>query len=331
MQKTNNKSFNSKVIVNAITEYGVWLIFALVIIYFSVSTDNFLSWSNARNILQQAAPLGIAVIGMVFVLSIASTDISIGQVMHLTVVVVGYLIMEFKETGFMENPMAMVILWVVGIGIGGVFGAINGFLIAKFNMIPFIVTLATMSIARGLALIISESKTFYLQELSPFAKFTIGTFPGIVAIQIVLLLIFSFVYYKTPFGRHVDAVGCDEKAAKNIGLKTGKVKFFAHLICGLTASLAAMMLGGQTGMAFPSFANGNEFLVISGAILGGTSLYGGRGNMLPGAIVGILLVQTILNGLTMISASPYVYTIVRGLIIFVAVVIDSTKYKGELR
>lgn len=253
--------------------------------------------------------------------------------MHLTAVVAGYVLVKFKESDFLENPWAIVVVWVIGIGVGCAFGALNGLLIAKFNIVPFIATLATMSIARGLALIISQSKTFYLHELAPIAKWTIGAikFPGVFVIQLVFLAVFAFIFYRTPFGRHINATGNDEKAAKNIGIKTVRVKFLAHLICGFTTSLGAMILGGQIEMAYPSFAFGNEFLVISGAVLGGTSLYGGRGNMVPGALIGIILVQTIMNGLTMMSASPYIYTIVKGLIIFVAVIIDSIKYKGELR
>lgn len=333
MLKAGAKMTGAKAAVDMITKYGVYFIFLLAVVFFALTTDTFFTLSNASNVLQQAAPLGIAVIGMVFVLSIASTDISLGQVMHLTAVVVGYTILKFKESGFLSNPWAIVVIWIIGIAVGCVFGAFNGLLIAKLNLVPFIATLATMSIARGIALTISQSKTFYIHELAPVAKWTLGEmkFPGILIIQLALLAVFSFVFYRTPFGRQVNATGNDEKAAKNIGIKTVKVKFLAHFICGFTASLGAMLLGGQMEMAYPSFAYGNEFLVISGAVLGGTSLYGGRGNMFPGALIGIILVQTIMNGLTMLSASPYIYTIVKGLIIFVAVIIDSIKYKGELR
>jgi ribose/xylose/arabinose/galactoside ABC-type transport system permease subunit len=172
-----------------------------------------------------------------------------------------------------------------------------------------------------------------MNELSVFSQSTVGgtNFPVVLLLQLALLLIFSFIYYKTPFGRHIDAVGNDVNSATNAGIKVVRVRFFACLICGFTASIASMLLAGQIANVTTNFANGNEFLVISGAVLGGTSLFGGKGNMIPGALVGIVLVQTILNGLLLMNASPYAYTIIRGLIIFVAVVLDSVNYKGELR
>jgi ribose/xylose/arabinose/galactoside ABC-type transport system permease subunit len=200
-------------------------------------------------------------------------------------------------------------------------------------VVPFIATLATMSIARGLGLLVSKAKVYRMNELSVFSQSTVGNtrFPVVVVLQLAMLAVFAFIYYKTPFGRHIDAVGNDANAAKNAGIKVVKVQFFAFLICGFTASVAAMLLAGQVANVTTNFANGNEFLVISGAVLGGTSLFGGKGNMIPGALVGIVLVQTILNGLLLMNASPYAYTIIRGLIIFVAVILDSINYKGELR
>jgi ribose/xylose/arabinose/galactoside ABC-type transport system permease subunit len=232
-----------------------------------------------------------------------------------------------------SQPFSIIIIWAVGLSVGLAFGALNGLLCAKFKVVPFIATLATMSIARGVGLMISRAKVYRMNELSVFSQSTVGgtNFPVVLLLQIALLLIFSFIYYKTPFGRHIDAVGNDVNAAKNVGIKVVRVRFFAFLICGFTASIAAMLLAGQIANVTTNFANGNEFLVISGAVLGGTSLFGGKGNMIPGALVGIVLVQTILNGLLLMNASPYAYTIIRGLIIFVAVVLDSVNYKGELR
>jgi len=336
MDKQNTKAFSSmlpSLLLDFIVKNGVYFIFLAVVVFFATTTDTFFTLSNALNILQQAVPMGIAVLGMVFVLSAACVDISIGQVMHLTSVIVGVTIVQFEASGFIQNPWSVVVLWLVGISVGLIFGTINGTLVAKFGMVPFIVTLATMNIARGIAVTFSVSHTFYLAPIQPLAQKMIGdiNFPVVILIQLGIWLIFSFVYYYTPFGRHINAVGCDERASRSIGIKAGQLKFFAYLICGFTASVSAMILGGQIGMSFPNFGHGHEFLVISGAVLGGTSLAGGRGNMFPGAIIGILLVQTILNGLTMINASPFSFTIVHGLIVFLAVTIDSIKHKGELR
>ena len=270
---------------------------------------------------------------MVFVLSTASTDISVGQVMYVTGVICGLVLEKFRDNGLAGNGWAILAVWLVGLCIGAVFGAFNGLLVGKFGIVSFIVTLATMSIARGLGLIISRSKVYYMSELSPFSQSVVGPirFPVVVILQLVMVLIFAFLYRKTPFGRHIDAVGNDEAAAKSVGINTARVKFLAFLLCGITASIAALLLAGQVANVYSSFSYGNEFVVISAAVLGGTSLFGGKGNIIPGALIGIVLIQTIMNGLTMLNASPYSYTIVKGLIIFVAVLLDSVNYKGELR
>lgn len=314
-------------------KYGVYVMLLLVVLYFSMISDSFLTLSNMLNILQQAAPLGIAVIGMIFVLSTASTDISVGQVMYVTAVICGMLLEKFRDNNVSDSLWAILIVWLTGLLVGGLFGAFNGLLVARFRIVSFIATLATMSIARGLGLTLSNSKVYYMSELSPFSQSTLGSikFPTVVVLQLTLVVIFAFIYYQTPFGRHIDAVGNDEASAKSIGINTVKVKFLAFFLCGVTASIAALLLAGQIANVYSSFSYGNEFVVISGAVLGGTSLYGGKGNIIPGALVGIVLIQTIMNGLTMLNASPYSYTIVKGVIIFIAVILDSVNYKGELR
>lgn len=331
-EKTMGRSTAGKSL-NFAVKYGVYLILLLVIIYFGSVSSTFLTLSNAMNVLQQAAPLGIAVIGMIFVLSTASTDISAGQVMYVTGVICGVVLEHYRNLGTANTVQALLMVWLVGLSVGAAFGALNGLLVAKFNIVPFIATLATMNIAKGLGLIISKSKVYYMTELSPLAQSTVGSikFPVVVIIQMVMVLIFAFVYHRTQFGRHILAVGNDEAAAKSVGINTVRVKFLAFLLCGITSSIAALLLAGQIANVYSSFSYGNEFTVICGAVLGGTSLSGGKGNIIPGALVGIVLIQTIMNGLTMLNASPYSYTIVKGVIIFIAVLLDSVNYKGELR
>lgn len=171
---------------------------------------------------------------MVFVLSTASTDISVGQVMYVTGVICGLVLEKFRDNGLAGNGWAILVVWLVGLCIGAVFGAFNGLLVGKFGIVSFIVTLATMSIARGLGLIISRSKVYYMSELSPFSQSVVGPirFPVVVILQLVMVLIFAFLYRKTPFGRHIDAVGNDEAAAKSVGINTARVKFLAFLLCG---------------------------------------------------------------------------------------------------
>ncbi|MCL2684450.1 MAG: ABC transporter permease, partial [Synergistaceae bacterium] len=127
------------------------------------------------------------------------------------------------------------------------------------------------------------------------------------------------------------AIGNDAVAAQKAGINVKRNVLAAYFICGALSGLGGVLSAGQVGNVAVYFAEGNEFEVISAAVLGGTSLFGGKGNVFPGAIIGILLIYTIMNGMAMMNASPYAYTIFRGAIIFIAVMVDSVRYKGELR
>lgn len=325
----NTKAFTAK---DFFYKYGIYIIFVLLLVVFSFSNANFLTADNILMILKQAAPLGIAVTGMVFVLILAGIDISAGQNMFLSAYVVAVFVDSMSKAGVDPSSGGVVfgaiaLALLVGAGIG----SLNGFLIARFNMVPFIVTLATQGIARGLALLISNSKVMPIAELGKIVNTNVfGVVPVVIIILAVVIFLFDFLLRRTPFGRRLMAIGNDKIAAANIGLKVRKNTFMAYLICGILCALAGVLSAAQISTVAPTFANGNEFIVISSAVLGGVSLFGGKGNIFPGALIGIILVTTIVNGLTMMNADPYIYTIVRGLIIFVAVMLDSVNYKGRL-
>ena len=161
-------------------------------------------------------------------------------------------------------------------------------------------------------------------------KFVLGV-SVLIIIGIVALAIFHFVMRYTTYGCQLKAQGNNREAAGKIGINTRRNTFVAYIICGAMCGLAGILSAGQNGSVPSNFANGNEFVIIPAAVLGGISLFGGKGSIFPGAIIGILLINTIVNGLTMMNADPYFYTIVRGIIIFLAVMVDSLNYKGEIR
>lgn len=312
-------------------QYGIYLIFLLMIVFFSTTNKNFLTVNNFLTILQQAAPLGIATIGVTFVLIVAGIDISIGQNMYLSAIMIALAMEAMKPSGFLGSVESYIILYALALLIGGLVGAVNGLFIARFKIVPFITTLATMGIARGVGLISSNSTVYYVEKLSPISNGRILGIPNVVIIMLVLVIIFDYILRRTSFGRHLMAIGNDSTAAQKIGINVQRNVFFAYVICGMMAGLAGVLLAGQVANVAVYFAEGSEFLVISAAVLGGTSLFGGKGSVFPGAIIGIILVTTIVNGMTMMNASPYAYKIVRGGIIFLAVMVDSINYKGELR
>ena len=329
----DNKKKTSIEIVSLAARYGVFLVFGILIIYFALSNDRFFTVTNLFLILQQASPLGIAVIGMVFVLIVVGIDISVGRSMFFIATVVGYLVTiagVIPESAF-DGAGGHIIVYLIVILLGMAVGLINGLLVTKFKMLPFIVTLATGSILRGFALRISGSASINVAILGSLTNSSIGPIPYTLMLFIILALIFDYILRRTSYGRHLMAIGNSSVAAQKAGLRVEANVVVAYVICGTLGAIGGLLSAGQIGSVPAGFGEGNEFIVISAAVLGGTSLFGGKGNILPGAIIGILLITTIMNGLSMVDASPYIYTIVRGLIIFLAVMLDSVKYKGELR
>ena len=312
-------------------QYGIYVVLGAMIVYFSTTNPNFLTVRNAMIILQQAAPLGIAVIGMVFVLVVAGIDISVGQNMFLVATLVGITMNSMRAAGYLGTFRSYLGIYAIALCVGALVGALNGLLVSRFRLVPFIATLATMGIARGVALISANSKVAFVEKLGVVSNGSIGGIPFVVIILLVLAIAFDYVLRRTPYGRQVMAIGADPVAAQKVGIRIDRDVFLAYLICGTLGGLGGVLSAGQVGAVAVYFADGNEFLVISAAVLGGTSLFGGKASVLPGALIGILLVTTIVNGMTMMNASPYAYKIVRGGIIFLAVMVDSLNYKGELR
>lgn len=303
-----------------------------MILFFSIMNPRFLTLKNFLMIMQQASPHGIAVIGITFVLIVAGIDISIGRNMYVSAIFVA-IVMEklLVPAGMFDSALGYITVFFIAIATGTTVGALNGVMVARFKIVPFITTLAVGSIIRGIGLIASNSKVYYVEKLSPISNGNIAGIPYVLVIFVILLEVFDYLLRRTPYGRHIMAMGNDVTAAKRAGISVERNMLIAYIVCGALAALGGVLSAGQVANVAVYFAEGNEFIVISAAVLGGTSLFGGKGSVFPGAVIGIVLVTTIMNGMAMMNASPYAYTIVRGAIIFLAVMVDSFSYKGELR
>lgn len=318
--------------ISHIARYGVFVIFGLIFLLFAFSNKHFFTVDNILLILQQASPLGIGVIGMTFVLVISGIDISVGRNMFFASTIIASMILnDLLVPSMFESIWGYLLVCVICIVIGILIGLINGLLVTKFKITPFIVTLATGYILRGFGLMISGSASPNVSLISKLSNGGIGRVPYVLIIFIVVAIIFNFILRRTSFGRHLMAIGNSPEAAKKAGIKLERNTIISYMICGGLGALGGILSAGQIGSVPLSFGEGNEFIIISAAVLGGTSLFGGKGNIIPGAIIGIILITTIMNGLSMVNASPYIYTIVRAAIIFLAVMVDSIEYKGELR
>jgi ribose/xylose/arabinose/galactoside ABC-type transport system permease subunit len=224
--------------------------------------------------------------------------------------------------------------FLVSIGCGALVGAVNGFLCAKLKVVPLIVTLAMLYIIRGTAnsIVGIRQVDFTNQVGTTLARMRLGgVLPIIVFVLIVAMAIGQFILVKTSFGRQLFAIGNNKIAAEKIGINVERSIFVSYVLCGAFAGLSGLISGAQVGGISPTFATGTEFIIISSTVLGGVSLFGGKGSVFPGAFLGVLIIMCIENGLVMASANMYAYTIVRGVVIFLAVLLDSVRNVGELR
>ena len=335
MPNSNNAQAvkNRKSPAQFIVKYGVYSIFVVIIVIFALSNSRFLSRSNIMLLLEQSAPYMIGVIGMTFVMMDGGIDISAGSNMYLSTAVSAIMMTKMTANGTLVHGFGQYLLvMLVPVVIGTLIGVFNGLMISRFRIVPFIVTLITTSIARGLGMYFTDMKLIIVNTMG--FKFNDKSFLGIsllVYIALAIIIIFHCVLRYTTFGCQLKAQGNNHEAAQKLGINIRRNTLAAYIICGALCGLAGIMMAGESGGVPTSFAEGYEFILIPAAVLGGISLFGGKGTILPGCIIGMLLINTIVNGLTMMAANPYVYTIVRGVIIFIAVMVDSLNYKGEIR
>lgn len=289
-----------------------------VVLVFGALSPRFLEVNNLVNILVQSASILIVAIGMTFVLLTAGIDLSVGAIMFVSAAVAGKMVLD-------DVPLPLTLLAAVLVGL--VFGAVNAFFVARLGVLAFVVTLATLYMGRGLGLWITETRAMNL----PPGLLELGTarilgVPSPVVIVAVVLLVGHVTLTRTPFGRQIYAVGNDREAATKAGIDTTRVLAAVYVISGVCAAVGGIVSVAQLGAVSPTFGNQREFAAIAAAVLGGTSLFGGRGSLVPGTALGAVLIQTIENGLVIVNADPYLYPLVTSAVIFLAVLVDSTQY-----
>lgn len=290
------------------------LLLAVVFGIFGLMSGKFLEPQNLLNILLQSSAVAIAATGMTFVLLAAGVDLSVGSVMFAGVAVGGKLI-------YGGQP-----LWVgfgAALGIGLLAGSFNGLVVTRARIAPFIATLAMLFAARGFGLWFTRTRAMNMPEaVTHLGASKLLGIPVPILVAAFVCVVAHVVLTRTPFGRRVHAVGQDPEAARRAGVGVGGVLFAAYAACGLCAAASGLVSLTQTGAVSPSFGEGKEFAAITAAVLGGTSLFGGRGSVLPGAVLGAVLIQTVETGLVIVNADPYIYPVVTGGIIFLAVLMD---------
>nr|WP_279433166.1 ABC transporter permease [Sodalis ligni] len=282
-------------------------------------SDSFLTFNNLTNVARQVSINAIIAVGMTCAILTGGIDLSVGSVMALSGTV---------AAGLMITGIPMPLALFAGLAIGGLFGAINGACVAYARMPPIIVTLASMSVARGLALIYTGG--YPVSGLpDPFAFFGRGEVMGIQVPILIMAGIYIIAYAMLnhmSFGRYVYAIGGNEEAARLSGIRITRYKLLVYIISGITAALAGLVLTSRLMSGQPNAGEGFELDAIAAVVLGGTAITGGKGAII-GTLVGAMMLGILNNGLNLMGVSPYVQNVIKGGIILAAIYISSEKRK----
>lgn len=310
---------NKEKIITLFKRQGVAIVFIILCVIVGSYNKNFFTISNFLNVFKQLSICGIFAWTITLLFIGGLNDLAGGSVMALSGVVVALMIVKF------ESSLAGVILGILlALVVGVAIGLISGFVIAKYHLPAFIVTLTMQNIARGMALVISKGKPISSMPES-FKWLGQGYILGIpVPVYILILTFFViwFLLYKTRFGRHVFAMGGNEAAAIAAGINVSSIKIISMMLSGLFSAIAGVVLASRLGCGQPNAAVGYEFSSMTMVILGGTSLNGGVGS-LTGTIVGALIVGFMSNILNFFNVNVYFQQVVQGIVILVAVLLDA--------
>lgn len=282
----------------------------------SAATPNFLTSNNLFSVLRQVTYSGLLAFGMTFVILIGGIDLSVGAILAL----VGIITASLIQTG-----MDPILASCIGILLGAACGAVNGLLVSVGRIAPFIATLATMILFRGIAQEYSQSKPITINVDGFFndigSGYLFNTVPTPVVLMLAVYFVLWFVLKKTRFGRHVYALGGSEDVARISGLKVRSLKLWVYTLSGILSAVAALVVTSRLSSASPNAGVMYELDAIAAVVLGGTSLSGGRG-WLFGTLVGVVLLGVLSNGLNLLNVSANYQLIIKGAVILFAVLLD---------
>jgi ribose transport system permease protein len=295
----------------------------LLCLFLSLSTDTFLTVRNLLNVMDQVTVLGVMAVGMTLVILIGGIDLSVGSVLALSGMVMGYL----------GNSLG----WPFGIAIAialvasALCGAVTGLMITRLNMPAFIATLAMMSIARGIASIITNGEQIvgfpdWFSNLAIIRH--LGFLTVTVAVMVVIVAVAWIVLTFRPPGRALYAIGGSAEVARLAGINVRETTLVVYMLCALAAGLAGVILSARLDSAQPSSGIGYELDTIAAVVIGGASLAGGIGGI-GGTVVGVLIIGFLRNGLNLLQVSPFVQQVIIGVVIAIAVAADTVRRKHK--
>jgi len=300
--------------LSLLSRYGLLWALGFLILALSLLSPYFLSTANLLNVLRQVSINAILALGMTVVILKGGIDLSVGSLLALA----GALAAGFALSGF-PPPLAM----GLGVGIAVALGTLQGLLVAYAGLPPFIVTLAGLTAFRGLTLVYTDGRPITGLP-DPFLFLGNGTLLGIpvpVMVMLSFLLLTHLLLQNTALGRYLYAIGGNEEAARLSGVPVARIKVFAYAYSGLAAGLAALVLTGRLNSAQPTAGTGFELDAIAAAVVGGTSLAGGRGTAW-GTFLGALIIGVLNNGMNLLNVSSFYQLIAKGAVIVLALLVD---------
>lgn len=298
---------------------GSVIIFLILCIFAMIFIPRFAMLENAQLIIKQSAIPVIACLGMTLVLMTGGIDLSLGYTVGLCSITAGILV---KSVGIPVIPVIIITL-----AVGGLIGLLNGVVVQVLKVPAFITTLGTGYVVLGLAQIVSQSRDINRlpQEFLVLGRFEFLGINTTVVIALVVCFIMYYVIHMSTFGRGLSAFGYNAQTAKLSGIKTARINILVYVVCAVFASLAGVLLTIRVNSAQPNMGGGNyTFEVITAAVVGGASLFGGTGSVI-GSVFGVLIIKVIENCINLAGVSYYTYQAVQGLVILFAIIFENLK------
>ncbi|MBP7051235.1 MAG: ABC transporter permease [Phycisphaerae bacterium] len=301
---------------------GMAIALAVLIGVFGVSADNFLTQATFRTLANQVADITIAAVGMTFVLIIAGIDLSVGSVMALAGAILGIAMVHWG----LPLPIAVFLCLLVGLACG----AANGFIVVRWRLPSFIVTLGMLEAARGAAYLATDSRTIYINSIDAITQTVALGLSAPFFLAILTVVLGQLTLSRTVFGRYLIAIGTNEEAVRLSGINPRPYKLAVFALSGLLTGVAAVIQTARMSSANPNAAPGFELQVIAAVVIGGTSLMGGRGSVVR-SFFGVLIIAVLGAGLAQVGAQEYTKRLITGCVIVAAVILDQYRHRARRR
>jgi len=300
-----------------VNRYAIGIVLVVLVLVLELFVPSFRSVGNVQNILLQTSINSLLAVGATLIILTGGIDLSVGSIVGFAGIVAALL-------GKSAGPGHFAVALAAGVGTGLLLGAVNGSLVAFVRIPPFVVTLGMMSIARSLAFVASQGQPIsdLSNEFLAIGQGSLFNIPYPILISVVTFVIFGVLLARTRFGRYVYAVGGNEEAALVSGVDTRAVKLAVYSLSGLLAGLGGVVLASRATAGISTNGEGYELTAIAAAVIGGTSLSGGRGSLF-GTVAGVLIIGIMVNSLDLLNVSPFYQGLIQGTIIIGAVAIDA--------